>query len=260
MEVSMRLSQDLDNLVRTSTYPVAVKLIDGPEFPQKAIRPLTQLKNRISLCQGTAIARRVGKAVAFGPEDHSCPLPLMSLGLKPISQNYEKGLMCYPFYAKTEEIGAMLNESYLIRMEKPGNWHVIVAPLSKAEFIPDVVLIYGNSAQIHRLVIAVNYKTGKPISMKLTERGSCIQVLVGALNTGECQGALPGVGDRAMAFCEEDAIKFAIPYNKFEEICCGLEESEKRGGFKYPNIYPALFMGTPMPPEFNPVLKDMGLR
>ena len=260
MELTKRLSENLDVLLRTPTYPVAVKLIDGPDFPQKAMRPLKDLGNRISLCQGTAIARRLGRAVAFGPEDHSCPIVLMALGLKPMSSKFEEGLMAYPFYAETMEIAAMLNASHLVKINKPGNWHIILAPLAKAEFVPDVIQIYGNSAHIHRLTMAVNYKTGLPITMKLTERGSCVQVLLEAYNTGNYTCALPGAGDRGLAFCEEDVLKFAIPYNKFEEICDGLEGSEKRGGMKYPTIYPALFQGTPFPRQFDPVLEELGLK
>ncbi len=74
------------------------------------------------------------------------------------------------------------------------------------------------------------------------------------------QCGLPGAGDRALAYCEEDAIKFGIPYVKFEEICWGLEDSERRGEFKYTTIYPALFTETPFPQQSNPVLEDMGLR
>jgi len=175
MELVQKLSKSLDEMVRPSTYPVAVKVLENGELPQKAVFPVRNFGNRLALCQGLGIARRFGMAVAFGPDDHQCPPVLMAFGLKSDSKNFKEGLMAYPFYAETPEIGAALNESHLPRMNQSHNRHILLAPLSRASFEPDVVLVYGNSAQIHRLVMAACYKTGRPINAVLTERMGCLR-------------------------------------------------------------------------------------
>lgn len=260
MELVKKLSECIDKMVRPATYPVAVKLLDNAELPQKAVFPVNNFGNRLALCQGLGIARRFGMTIAFGPEDHQCPPILMSLGLKPVAETWKEGGMCYPFYAETPEIGAALNEQHLPRMDRPKDCHVLLAPLDRAQFIPDVVLIYGNSAQLHRLVMAVNYKTGKPITAVLTERMGCIRAIVLAMQSNDYQVSIPGSGERALAFCGEDEIVFAVPQAKFEEICSGLEGTQKAGGLRYPTIYPALLKSALFPSKFDPVMEELGIK
>ncbi len=261
MELTRRLSQDIEELLRPATYSIAIKLLASEEeIPQKGIRPKKNLGERLALCQGYGIVRRMGRTVIFGPEDHQCPPVVMCLGIKPLAKNWEEGLMAYPFCAKTMEIGASLNKEHLPRMEPADRQYIILAPLEQAEFVPDTVLVYCNAAQAHRLVMAQNFHTGKALDAKLTERMGCLRAVITAMQSGTCQFTLPGVGERAMAFCEEDAIVFGIPYCRFEEICIGLEETHKKGGARYPSVYPALMRQAQFPAPFYPVLEELGLK
>lgn len=260
MEIIKRLTEDLDQMVRPATYPIAVKLLDNGDLPQKARYPVKDLGERLALCQGLGIARRFGWTIAFSPEDHQCPLALMSLGLKPVGQHYKEGEMCYPFYAETLEIGARLNESHLPLMEPAENRHVLLAPLDKAKFVPDVVIVYGNSAQIHRMIMAANYKTGKPIYTTLTERMGDLRAIVTAIQTGDYQVGIPGAGERALAFCGENELVFSIPQVRFEEFCSGIEGTQKAGGMRYPTIYPALLKRPLFPPQYDAVMVELGIK
>lgn len=168
--------------------------------------------------------------------------------------------MAYPFYAETPEIGASLNANHLPRMEQSENRHVLLSPLSRASFEPDVVLVYGNSAQIHRLVMAVCYKTGRPVNAVFSERMGCLRAIIVSIQSGEYQITIPGSGERAFGFCGEDEIVFAIPRNRFEELLSGLEGSQKAGGMRYPTIYPALLKSPLFPPQFDPVMEDLGIK
>ncbi len=260
MELIQKLNASLEQMVRPSTYPVAVKLLDTPELPQKAVFPVKNFGNRLALCQGISIARRFGMTVAFGPEDHQCPPVLMALGLAEMSKNFQEGLMAFPFYAETPEIGASLNASHLPRMERSTSRHVLLAPLSRAGFEPDVVLVYGNSAQIHRLVMAACYKTGQPINTVFAERMGCLRAIIVGIQSQEYQITIPGSGERAFAFAGEDELAFAIPNSRFDEIISGLEGTQKAGGMRYPTIYPALLKGPLFPAQFDPVMEDLGIK
>lgn len=260
MELTRRLGRCLDEMVRPATYPLAVKLLEDGELPQKAMFPVKNFGNRLALCQGLGIVRRFGMTVAFGPDDHQCPPALMAFGLKEDSKNWRKGLMAYPFYAETPEIGASLNESHLPRMNQSENRHILIAPLSRTEFIPDVVMVYGNSAQMHRLIMAAAYKTGKPITATLTERMGCLRAIIIGIQSGDYQVTIPGSGERALAFCGEDEMVFTIPRVRFEEICSGLEGTQKAGGMRYPTIYPALLKSPLFPPQFDAVMEDLGIK
>ena len=44
---------------------------------------------------------------------------------------------------------------------------MVAAPLHRADFAPDLVLIYGNGAQIVRLIQTANYREGGRLNLNL---------------------------------------------------------------------------------------------
>ena len=258
--MNKRLLEALTQMVRPNTSPVAVKVQEGGEdLPPRAVFPFQNFKNRLALCQGFSLARRMGMTVVFGPQDHQCPIVLMALGIKEVSERFKEGVTAHPFYAETPEIGAALNASHLLTLPRSDDRHVIIAPLERAAFTPDVILVYGNSAQIHRLIMAANYKTGRPVTAVLTERMGCVRALIGAMQSGEYQVAIPGSGERAFGLCGEDELIFAVPQKRVEELVSGLEGTQKAGGMRYPNICPALMNKPAFPAAFGPLMEELGL-
>ena len=101
-------------------------------------------------------------------------------------------------YTADAEAGARSEAS--VEKFKPGEIDGIVfAPLHRADFEPEVVIIYGNAAQVMRLVAAALFERGGRIASSFAARMDCSDHLVVPLRTGEPQVILPCNGDRIFA-------------------------------------------------------------
>ncbi len=77
-------AREVETHIRPATFPVAAKLLAADEpVPDKAKRPLRDMKVQIAICQAIAMARRYGWTVAVGAEDVNCVLTKTAFGLAP---------------------------------------------------------------------------------------------------------------------------------------------------------------------------------
>ncbi len=127
---------------RPLTFPVAVKLLTAAdELPEKAKVPSRDFGHKIMTCQAMAMARRHGSSVAVGPEDVKCAPSAIGLGLvDPDTLEQPEGPEAV---SKTLELGKY---SYFL-----------YSPLHSTRFEPDVLVVYGNSGQIMRMVQALPF-------------------------------------------------------------------------------------------------------
>ena len=128
---------------------------------------------------------------------------------------------------------------------KPGKYRgVVISPITRTKIAPDVILVYGNPAQIMRLIQGTTYKEGKKLKTELLGiTGSCTGGIIRAFNTGECQVAILGGGDRTFALSYDNEMLFAIPAAKAEEVVSGMRGQRLS---KYP-VPTALLMPPPFP-------------
>ena len=146
--------------LRLSSFPVAVKFLESwEEVPPRTKRPKEHLGNRFTTCQAVSMARRYGWALALGREDSSCVLGAMALGLEKRLPHYTEGNLCIDLYTENLEAGRLSEES-VPRLPEGKYVGVLVAPLHRAAFTPDSIVIYGNGAQIMRLGQAWLWKRG----------------------------------------------------------------------------------------------------
>ena len=234
------------------SYPIAIKMLaEGEPIPEKARRPSQGMDRRFSTCQGYNMVRRYGWTIAMTKEDMQCSLGVVVLGFDKPLPIYTEGNLCEGMYTATAEAGAR-SEAAVDRHE-PGRYRtILMAPLHKADFIPAVVCLYGNSAQIMRLVQAALWHRGGKLTSSFGGRLDCADLIVTPITTGECNVILPCSGDRIFAQVQDDEMAFSIPYNRLPEVLEGLRETHKAGHryptpsylryeAKFPEKYMALF-------------------
>jgi uncharacterized protein (DUF169 family) len=228
----MKLYEALEQYGRFPTLPVGVKLAkEGEEIPQKARYPLKDIGNRLSACQGLNIARIFGWTLAFGKKDHACPLASVFLGhAKP--DVFLEGAIA-GFYQDREECGRKMEGSFP-RLPLNSIQEVWLSPLHKAEFRPDLAVVYGNPGQIVNLIHAANFRDGASIKSSSCGRGGCASWMAGVIQSGECTYMIPGAGERVFAGTQDHEMSFAIPHSRFENFIEGLEFIKKQRVFKYP--------------------------
>ncbi|MBI2320692.1 MAG: DUF169 domain-containing protein [Chloroflexi bacterium] len=231
--VTQELAAGIERYIRPDTFPVAFKMAhDEAEVPAKARRPLRDMGTRFSLCQGWNLARRYGWTVAMGREDMACPIGAIVAGFQPAVPHYEEGHLCAGMYTESLEAGRRSEEG-VSRFARGTYQYMVVGPLSRAAYDPDVVLVYGNSAQVMTLAAAALYRRGGRLTMQASPRVDCAEIVVDTMRTQECQVVLPCYGDRVFGQTQDHEMAFTIPPSRFGEVLEGLAGTYK-GGVRYP--------------------------
>ena len=230
-----KINEALDSYIRPQTFPVAVRMVGSAnEIPERARMPKRDLGVTMPVCQGIALARRYGWLMAMGEEDMLCPLGALTLGFVPAKAKFLDGSFNVPFWVKNQEVRAKINRN-LPRLEQGKYSHLIAAPLHRADFEPQVIVVYGNPAQISRLIQSAVYGTGEPVASMSAGGFACGGEVTQTILTDQCQLIVAGGGDRALALTQDHEMSFAMPMSKAEALIEGLEGTHK-AGLRYPTL------------------------
>jgi uncharacterized protein (DUF169 family) len=228
-----KLEEALAQHVRLGSFPVAVRMVkSGEALPERVKRPLHDLNLKVATCQAIAMARRYGWVVAVGEEDISCPLAAVVFGFRRASEFYLKGQACVGMYAESEEAG-VVSEEQVEKFTFGEYEYILVAPLHRTAFEPEVIVIYANPAQVVRLLTAALWKSGGRLTSSFGGRIDCAEEIIVPLRSGKCEIILPCFGDRIFAQTQDNEMAFSIPIGRVAEIIEGLAGTHK-GGVRYP--------------------------
>ncbi|MDF2629596.1 MAG: hypothetical protein K0R39_3427 [Symbiobacteriaceae bacterium] len=223
----------LDQHLRTDSFPLAIRVVRGGEaVPAKARRPLKEMGIQVSICQGISMARRYGWSVAMGPEDLICPIAQVAFGFKPAIPFYTEGNLAAGMYVETCGQGA-LTEAEVPKFSSDEAGVVVVAPLSRCNFEPETLLVYGNSAQVMRAVTGALWKTGGAVTSTTTGRADCADIVIRTAREGKPQVILPCLGDRIFGQTQDGEMAFTLPWAQVGDLLEGLDGTHK-GGVRYP--------------------------
>ena len=155
-------------------------------------------------------------------------------------------------YAATPEAGARTEE--LVPQFPLGKMKgLLFAPLEKADFEPDVVVVYGLPAQIVRLVQGALFEEGGTISSNFGGRCACGSYIVVPYLTGECKVIVQGGGERVFAGCGDEEICFAIPGSKMGTVARGLAGTHAGGAARIPTPAWQMMSKPAMPAKYKPL-------
>src|SRR5215204_173192 len=242
------LDAAISRYVRPATFPLAIRMVTADEpIPARVRRPHRDLEVQVTICQAVGISRRYGWAVEVTPDDLSCPLVFVPFGFSaPVTFQVE-GHACEGLYTETAEAGA-ISEQLVPRLEHGKYAGILMAPLDRAEFEPQVVCIYGNSAQVMRLVQASLFNRGGALNSLSTGRIDCSEIIIRTLLTQQPQYILPCSGDRIFGLTDDDEMIFAMPFDWSDEVIHGLETTHA-AGIRYP--VPKFMRFSPQyPPQY----------
>lgn len=225
--------QALQTYVRPQTFPVAIRMLrPGEPVPERARRPARDFGKLSMNCQVIDMARRYGWTIALTRDDSICSLGITALGFDRPTHLYTSGTLCEGMYTATKEAGARSEAA--VDKFAPGTYHgLLVAPLDRATFEPDVVVVYGNPAQVMRLTQAALWKTGGRLASSFQGRLVCADIVVTTMLTGQPQVILPCSGDRIFGQTQDHEMAFALPWERMADVVEGLEGTH-RSGIRYP--------------------------
>lgn len=252
------LNQTLREYLRLATYPIAVKIQKECALPPEAKRPLEILGYPINICQGITMVRRYGWTLGYLKEDHACGPAMTIFGLVAEPDFIKDGSIVYPLYAKTLEAGAATQKatpSVPVGVIKS----IIMAPLHKTSFDPDIVLVYGNPGQIVRLIQGSLYNNGGVMESRFMGRAACGAEIITPLQEEKCSVTIPGGGEKAFALTCDDEMVFSIPAKEIPGLMEGLIATHKAGASRLPTPFYGVRMKPVFPEKYNNLQEYCGL-
>jgi uncharacterized protein (DUF169 family) len=234
-----KYGEDLETSLLLRTSPVAVKMLEKEgDIPKGSFRPKRDGSYHIAQCQAFGMSRREGKTVAMLKEDHWCPTALMAYGIVETPSSMAKLGETYQSFEAGKYIG------------------VLTAPLKKASFAPDVVLVYLNPAQLRGLLSPMMFGGAPQISTYLF-LPSCAHCVVDPMKSGKYCLVLPDPGEYQRALTSEEEVIFAVPNEKLP----GLMASLKSGGrpYSFRDQYMSMHPDFEQPQFYRDLFKGWGL-
>lgn len=235
------LYAEMMHVLRLKTFPFGVKIYDTlDEKPLRVAHP----RHPMNVCQITALARYYGRSAYFTAKDMACVIGAVSLGLIEPTEAMESGKIAAMLHADLES--AKKFTDLVPRIPYGFAKAVAVDPLDKMTFHPDIVVAYGNSAQIMRVVQAYLWKRGGRVSFSTGgEYSLCADTIAQSFNSQDITIAVPCFGDRKTGLAQDDELTVAFPTRLTEEILEGLRGTSKTAA------YPTPFdIGFPQMPDY----------
>ncbi len=250
----------IEKYIRPATFPVAVRFFkEGEELPPKTKFPSKAFGNPITLCQCITLARRMGWTVGFKKEDQGCSVAMIVLGYVDEPDFVKDGSLCMPMYNETLEAGAV-TQAMTPKMPVADTYCIVVCPLDKCDFEPDLILVYGSGAQIIRMVQGSLYKCGGAVESRFMGRAACGAEITTPLITDKVNVIIPGGGARVFALYGDDELSFAIPKSKIKDVCDGVIATHKGGVARMPTPFAGPTKSPSMPPYYSELEKYCGMK
>jgi uncharacterized protein (DUF169 family) len=236
LEKFNKYGEDLEYHLMLRTSPIAAKMLKSEsDIPEGAFRPKKDRGEHYAQCQAFALSRRNGITVAMLKEDHWCPAAPLAYGNVPPNQQSE-GYDCFPH---GKYVG------------------IVTAPLKNASFIPDVVIIWSNNAQLRGLIMSMDRKESSQINSRYLPP-SCSYAVVNPIQDGKYWVVLPDPGELERGVGTEDEMMFAVPAAKMETMITSLRKGEK-GYFSYRHHHPYIRPDFPRPDFYRQSFKSWGM-
>lgn len=242
-----QLNAVIEKTIRPNTFPVAVKISENKELPAGIKNARKYFGHRLNICQGVNLARRYGWSMGFTEEDFACPLSVLIFGFRDDPDFVAKGEIIYPDFTRSLE-GAVRTQAMQPKAPLNSIGSVIIGPLNRVDFEPDLVLVYGTPAQIVRMVQGALYYEGGCIESRFSGRCACAQEFIYPHFNQKCNVIIPAQGERLYAMTADDEMVFSMPKSQFVGVAEGLEVTHKRGVSRIPTP----FFGIRTAPEFPP--------
>ena len=165
---------------RLRTFPMAVKFLkDKNEFPAKTRQPSVVFRKKVTICQGVTMARVYGWTVGLTRDDLICVPAIIAFGLSGAADPAESlvDLFCELDFAKDKEGAENTRSAPSSRLENGEYQAMVLAPLEKGLFEPDTIVLYGNPAQVMRMVQALVYEEKRRIQGNFGGKVECSEYL-----------------------------------------------------------------------------------
>lgn len=225
------LGTELENVLHLRTKIIAYRRLEKAE-ELDGIKNVIRLDRFFTFCQVPFMVRVNGITVGITREDKIQDRCSRIFGLKNAtekSMNAEAAMLSTTWFRSPEEALQQQGDYYRV----PVGGAIVLAPLTKQKFEPEVLLVYGNPAQIMMVMCGLQKVKYERFSFSFIGEGACSDSLAQCYVTGKSAVSIPCYGERSMGGVSDDELAIALPAKDLEKAISGLKELAKIG-FKYP--------------------------
>lgn len=238
------LGEELENKLRLKTKIIAYRRLERAD-ELEAMKNVIRIDRFFTFCQVPFMVRVNGITVGITREDKIQDRCSRLFGLKQATEkstNAEAAMLSTTWFRSPEEALQQQNDYYRI----PVGGAIVLAPLTKQKFEPEVALVYGNPSQIMMILCGLQKVKYERFAFSFIGEGACTDSLAQSYITGKPAVSIPCYGERSMGGVSDDEMAIALPPGELERTVRGLRELAKIG-FKYPiNSIGPLLDPTPL--------------
>jgi dephospho-CoA kinase len=224
----------IELLLRLKSFPVAFKMLKNKKELDD-IPFLRRVNEKKTMCQLITQVRGADWTVGAEADDFLGSLCPSIIGLSDTLPEYKDGTFRSIVWTQTKEDGKKYEES-IPRLPLGKYEAVAMGPLVYNPFDPDIVLIYGNPAQMMLLINALQFEDYEVMQFFCVGESSCSDAIGRCFNTGKPSLTIPCYGERRYGNAQDDEMVMALPPAYMEKALRGLEVLYRRG-IRYPISY-----------------------
>jgi dephospho-CoA kinase len=229
-----KLVRRMELLLRLKSFPVALKMLEKKEALGQ-IPFLRRPQGKKTLCQLITLVRNFDWTVGAEADDFLSPMCGSIIGLNDTPEIYKDGTFRSIVWVKTKEDGQKY-ETGIPRLPLGRYEAIAMAPLVYKPFVPDLVLIYANPAQMILLINALQFEEYEVMQFFCVGESSCADAIARGLLSGKPALTIPCYGERRYGHAQDEDLVMAVPTGMMEKALRGLEALYKRG-IRYPISY-----------------------
>ena len=209
-----KISATLKEALHLTGSPVAVKLASSPEQIPAGI---PEIEETVRHCRMVSLARE-GK-IFFAPDaKHQCGGGAWVLGLREIGPSMDSGEH-YLKLGKYSSLGASKRTVYNVPALPLSTYATVYAPLEKATFIPDVVIIFANPFSMLKLAQSALFRLGGRLYPEFAGIQSiCSDATAYVYQNGEPNFSLGCDGSRKFSGIADEEMVAGLPAERLEEL------------------------------------------
>jgi uncharacterized protein (DUF169 family) len=196
----------------------------------KEIPKLKNIKEKLTSCQRIQIARIIGWTT-WETKETTPPFCNYILGLCPMPEDIESGALTAGIWCKTQEDARKRHLAFPII--PPEYDAAVFGPVERANFDPDVILVYGTPCQMMMVLNALHWLKYEVNHFMDTGGSSCASTIGYTFTTGKLSLAIPDYGERRYGHVQENELVISMKPEKLSEVIEGLEGLGK-AGLPYP--------------------------
>ncbi|MEM4406117.1 MAG: DUF169 domain-containing protein [Candidatus Methanomethylicaceae archaeon] len=243
--------------IKPKSRVVGIRFFKSRAEAEGMLKNLRRPRKRLTICQIINTARLYGWTWTVFSEDADCVLGSSVLGLREIDESFRSGeIFAKLGYVTDKSVAKKFADS--VPKIKERNEGFVVGPLESLEIEPDLVIIYGNGAQMMRVINGAVYATGERLTFgAIGDIGICGDGIAEAYNTQKPQLVVACYGERRFGHTSDDEIAMVIPFRYLEKVAEGLEKTHN-AGIRYPIPIAATIAELEMPEVLKVKPKEKG--